>query len=167
MPKSRLNYVGLVVIALLIHNCSIGPVYSAPGNNQNNNPWGLNKSRESFASQVLKEQPELPQLPTYSGKSKFVSGHVDTNDQGWVTYSISSLVIEDPDQVRNWYQNAFNMYQWKTLNAGESTITADQKNGNMCAIVVNPSDETGYHTSLQISYSIPPQGTFPSDIPEN
>ena len=124
-----------------------------------NTQWGLNKGQNSGgSSERLKEAPELPQLPVYSGKSKFVQGTVQKNEEGWLVYRIDCLTKEPPKEVLGWYRNAFNMYQWSTFHAGGTTITAGQKNGNMCSIIVSTSAEPGYPSKLAISYSIPPSG---------
>jgi hypothetical protein len=156
MSRSKLNCLNLIALLVIMHCLTASSASGAPAQPQNN-AWGAKNGHNGFTGQQLKEQPELPQLPTYSGKCKFLNGFVQTNEEGWVVYSINYLTKEAPEAVCTWYRNAFNMYQWTTLHAGGPTITADQKNGNMCSIMVNATREPGYRSKLEISYSIAPQ----------
>jgi hypothetical protein len=110
----------------------------------------------------LKEALDLPQLPAYSGKSKFINGSVQPTEKGWIAYKMSYLTKENPDQVRDWYHNTFSMYQWKILHAKEQTITANHRDGHICTIVVNNSNRKGYKTELGVYYSMAPQQQEPS-----
>lgn len=130
-----------------------------------NKPWGLNINRQSegFTGQILKDVPDLPKLPAYSGKTKFLRGRVYTNDRGWVVYNINSLSKEEPSEIIQWYQSAFNMYQWKTLHVSRQNIGADQKDGTFCNVTLNSTNEPGYHTRISISYTLPPPPTVKSN----
>jgi len=126
--------------------------------------WGVNKNQpvetggESRLSEpkALKEQPDLPQLPAYSGKSKFQNGTVQSNAEGWTVYTMNILAEEKPEEVRNWYQNAFNMYQWKIPSSAPLTLSAEQKNGNSCYIMVNPIREPVYKSRVKMTYMVAP-----------
>ncbi len=156
MRRISSGYLGILFCSAYL---SLLPASAAPGDTQRN-IWGSNVNKP--VEQSLKEVPELPQLPTYSGKSKLISGTVQNNDDGWVVYSFYLLTQEEPTQVMQWYQSALKNYQWKTLSANRGNITADQKNGNLCSITIGPSAEPGFKSTLQMVYSIPPHGIFPN-----
>ena len=111
----------------------------------------------------LKEPPELPQLPSYSGKLKFLRGYTQPTGKGWVVYHVKYLTQEDPVKVKDWYENALAMYQWKILNSAGQTITANHKDGHMCTLIFNPTTKPGYRTHLGMFYSQAPQSTQPQE----
>lgn len=156
MSLLRQSQLGL---ALCLLSLTASPALSQTWGSNNNNRSTQNGGENGFGNaQQLKEQPELPQLPTYSGKCKFAHGLVQSNAEGWTIYKLSILTQEKPDEVRNWYQNTFNMYQWKTLGTVGTTLSAEQKNGNSCYIIVNPVREPVYKSEIRISYMVAPEG---------
>lgn len=120
-----------------------------PGGTRRNDP-------KNEHIQPLKEAPELPQLPAYSGKSKFFQGYVQPTERGWVTYQLSYYVKEAPRDVRDWYQNAFNSYQWTTMRAGAQSLSANHKDGHICTVTINTTKEPGYQTQLALFYNQAP-----------
>lgn len=164
MSRIKRYHISLLASTVILNNLFLLSALAAPGENQNN-LWGLNtrkNSKDSFNHQALKEQPNLPQLPTYSTKTKLLRGFVHTNDHGWVVYSITTLAKEEPSQVTHWYKNAFILYQWKILHSGLSDIIGRQQDGSLCTVAVNPSTEPGYKSSMSMTYSIAPTKTVPS-----
>ena len=111
----------------------------------------------------LKEPPELPQLPSYSGKLKFLRGYTQPTAKGWVVYHIKYLTQEDPAKVKGWYENALAMYQWKILNSAGQTITANHKDGDMCTLIFNPTTKPGFRTHMGMFYSQAPQRPAPQE----
>jgi len=106
---------------------------------------------------LMKEPPVLPGLPNYTGVSKFVNGYVQPTEKGYVVYQISLLTKEQPEQVRNWYYDAFNMWQWKIMCAGDQVLTAQNKDDNLCTIAVNHAvEQPGYATAVRIYYNQAP-----------
>jgi hypothetical protein len=128
--------------------------------------WGLNNNQirssaliNNFSKpQALKDQPELPQLPEYSGKYKFQTGFVRSNPEGWTVYSLSLLTQENASEVMTWYQNTFNMYQWKNLRLTPVSVSAEQKNGDTCFITVNAIKEPLYRSKLKVCFTVAPAG---------
>jgi hypothetical protein len=109
--------------------------------------------------QVLKEMPDLPQLPNYSGKCKLEGACVRSSSDGWSVFDISLLVKESPVDVCSWYQNAFNMYRWQTMRGGILTIKGEQSNGNSCVVSVNPIRDPNYMCKLKICFTVSPTQT--------
>jgi hypothetical protein len=170
VPLVRLTAINLIVPAIGLCWLGLSPAFAQQTQWQNN--WGLQQKASTENMQKLKEQPELPQLPSYSGKTKFVQGCVQTDDKGRSTYQFDLLTKEHPQQVKDWYQNAFNMYKWQMIDASTSSMTADAPNGNSCTIMVHASDTPGYSSQLDITYTVTPSATSGSavstkDVPED
>ena len=154
MSRSRQSQLGL---ALCILSLTASPALSQNWGTNNNQPSEGGGDSRLSDPQPLKEQPELPQLPAYSGKSKFENGAVRSNAEGWTVYTMSILAQERPEEVRNWYHNAFSMYQWKIPSSANLTISAEQKNGNTCCIMVNPIREPNYKSRVRLTYTMAPE----------
>jgi len=77
-------------------------------------------------------------------------------ERGWVTYQLSYYVKEAPRDVRDWYQNAFNSYQWMTMRASEHSLSANHKDGHICTVTINQTSEPGYKTQLALFYNQAP-----------
>jgi len=120
--------------------------------------WGSpqNKEKKPENIQALKDSPELPQLPAYSGKSKFFHGYSQPTEKGWTNYQLTYLCKESPDDVKNWYQNAFNSYQWRTLRAAPQTLSANHKDGHICTVTIQKANEQGYKTQLGVYFTEAP-----------
>lgn len=157
MSRLRQSQLGL---ALCLTSLTSLPALSEPWGFNNNNQQQTQSGNTSALSsaQQLKEQPELPQLPTYSGKSKFAHGVVQSNQEGWTVYRLSILTQEKPQEVRDWYQNTFNMYQWTTTSTAGTSLSAEQKNGSTCSVIVNPVQEANFKSEIRISYMQAPEG---------
>jgi hypothetical protein len=132
------------------------------------NLWGAQNKNINTTVQFLKEAPDLPQLPAYSGKSKFLQGCLQPTERGWTNYQMSYLAKEAPLEVKDWYQNVFNSYQWKTIHAGQQSLSANHKDGHVCTVIVNNATEAGYRTQLRVYYNqAPPHGVHPPTASTN
>lgn len=177
MSRRRLDHLSLIS-ALIALQCSV----VEPGQSQESTsapgaalpqetkipkiPWAQNKKENDFSQpQPLRDQPELPQLPSYSGKSRFLAGHVQSNPEGWIVYSVKYETKEPAQDVRDWYQNAFNMYQWNTTQSGGTVVGAEQKNGNTCSVRVQPTRDPVYLSKVELSYTVAPEGLVPKENP--
>jgi hypothetical protein len=138
------------------------PVICQPQQNQSK-LWGTSHQANNANIQLLKEAPELPQLPSYSGNPKFLRGYMQPTGKGWVVYHVSFLTKEEPTQVKDWYQSTLSMYQWKILSSGSCTLTANHKDGHMCTLLFNPTTKRGYHTQLGVFYSVAPRLATPDE----
>ena len=145
---------------LVINCCVISPAVSQPKQNTPN-LWGAPKTNKNNV-QPLKESPDLPHLPPYSGKYKFLKGYVQSMDTGWTAYQMNYATKESQQEVKDWYQRAFNMYQWKTLHSQGPTITANCKAGHVCTVIFNNTSQPGYRSELEILYSLAPANQVPT-----
>lgn len=159
MPGQQLTRIGLLALTSLTLCLWTTPVNSqAQQFFSSSRPENASADRNANIAQ-LKEPPELPQLPSYSGKLKFLRGYTQPTGKGWTVYHIKYLTQEDPIKVKGWYENALSMYQWKILNSAGQTITANHKDGHMCTLIFNPTTKPGYRTHLGMFYSQAPQNT--------
>lgn len=82
----------------------------------------------------LKSKVELPDLPDYTGKSKFLDGSVEPAAKGGPRYQMSFDAQEPRSQVLDWYGNVFRMYNWKMTQRTDSSIMARHKDGHKCTV---------------------------------
>ncbi|PWT96675.1 MAG: hypothetical protein C5B53_09205 [Candidatus Melainabacteria bacterium] len=163
MSGQQLTRIGLVaLVAYMLH--PVLPAVSQPQQFASNFRSTTESALDRNANiEQLKEAPDLPQLPSYSGKLKFLRGYTQPTGKGWTVYHIKYLTQEDPAKVKGWYENALAMYQWKILNSAGQTITANHKDGHMCTLIFNPSTKPGYRTHLGMFFSQAPQSTQPQE----
>jgi hypothetical protein len=157
------SQLSLYAIATCLSNLIAAPVFGQVQQYQNN-AWGSKTALDRNANiQQLKDTPELPQLPSYSGKLKFLRGYCQPSGKGWTVYQISFLTKEDPPKVKDWYENALGMYKWKILSSAGQTLTANHKDGHICTIIFNPTTMPGFRTRLGMFFSQAPQITAPEE----
>lgn len=122
------------------------------------NSAGMNQALARHANiQQLTDTPELPQLPGYSGKLKFLRGCIQPTGKGWTVYQISYLTKEEPLKVKDWYENALGMYEWKILSSAGQTLTANHKQGHVVTLIFNPTTQPGFRTRMGLFFSQAPQ----------
>jgi len=97
---------------------------------------------------------DLPDIPTYSGKTEFISGEQLDGPKS-TSYRIRFYAKEEPDEVGKWYNDALSMYSWKMLDHTNRTCTARSKNGGMASVTVNPCLHKGMASVVTISYNHP------------
>jgi len=161
----KLNQIKISTLLIIVNYLAASTVFSQTQLPQQTNLEPKTYKRQQTAGntpkhneniQQLKQPLELPNLPTYSGKARFMRGYTQTTEAGYTTYQMNFLAKEDMGQVKNWYQNTFNIYQWKMQHAGQQNLVAKHDDGHICTIVVNPTVEPGYHTQLNIYYTEAP-----------
>jgi hypothetical protein len=125
-------------------------------------PNGGSVSRQHYegGSQLIKQPPDLPQMPAYAGKSVFLGAYVQSQGKGWTIYRCRYLAKEDMQHVKDWYQNALEGNGWKLLHASPQILTATHKDGHTCTVIVNEAaPSTGYRTQLFVHYGQAPQAS--------
>lgn len=100
----------------------------------------------------LKDKVDLPNLPSFTGHAKFVTGSIHPSDKG-SSYVQVFVAKEDRKLVFDWYKNTLSMYKWKITFADGQFITAELKNAR-CAVAVNGSDgRNGSTCQFEIDYT--------------
>jgi hypothetical protein len=115
--------------------------------------WGVRKI-ENLNIRPLREIPDFPGLPAYSGQTKFEKGSEQDQENGGITYQVRFLVKETPEEVRDWYANAFRMYQWKPHTNSRVCVCATYKDGNMCTVLINATKRAGFKSLINLSYNV-------------
>ncbi|HEY9715051.1 MAG TPA: hypothetical protein V6C72_16395 [Chroococcales cyanobacterium] len=100
----------------------------------------------------LKQAPQLPDLPDFTGHSHFVVGTVQPGPQG-PSYIERFLAKEEKSMVIDWYKNTLNMYKW-TITGNNATMVAAEKEGSWVVISVADcgASKAPDRTELSISY---------------
>lgn len=107
---------------------------------------------DEFKANVLKKQPDLPNLPSFHGKNtKVISAIQYSNVQGGPAYNIRLVTDEDEVQVIQWYESNLSGAGWKTSTNGR-TITGVAKNGDSCWVKIIPGNKAGSKTTININY---------------
>jgi hypothetical protein len=146
------------VAALIISPAWADPVNRVQTQNLNNAPR-LPSTRpaeadKEYATQKLLQPVEIPNLPAYSGRAKFIEGLRYPNDTSGQRLGMTYAVPEDADQVLDWYRTALKNYSWNVLNfsPGAKSITA-VKDGNTFTLQINEgAKQPGYRTVMVLSY---------------
>lgn len=121
-------------------------------------PWGRGKNdnNPNNGNMVqLKEAVQLDNLPDFTGHKKFRWGTVREWElgQAWSEYFD---VKEQPKDVLSWYQQVFQMQQWKIMATNDQQIMAKHKDGNTCQISAQPvHGNPQMLCSLSIAYFVP------------
>ncbi len=96
-------------------------------------PYQLNPE-ENHKLEQLRDKVDLPDLPAYTGKAKFVMGNVEQSAKGGPRYSMVFEAEEPQSQVIEWYDNVFRMYKWKNIDRATSSVSATHKDGHFASI---------------------------------
>src|SRR5271154_3453451 len=101
----------------------------------------------------LDKLEDLPGLPSYPGKVKFLNGHTLSTDQGTCTCQCFS-VEDSPDQVGNWYSNVLSSNDWKKQSGQGTSVTSTNKSGATATVSVFRMNLGKKHgSSVSITYS--------------
>ncbi len=85
----------------------------------------------------LKDKVNLDGVPEYTGKARFLNGLVyDRVGKQGANYVMTFNVKETKDQVKDWYQSVFQMYNWKINYKDQDSIMATNKDGNNCIVQI-------------------------------
>jgi hypothetical protein len=100
----------------------------------------------------LKTKVDLPNLPEFTGRAKFLGGIVHPSDRG-ESYVMRFSAKEDAKLVIDWYKNTLNMYKWKIDYTDAQTVTAKMPTAT-CAIIVNDTSlrKNGSNAEIEINY---------------
>ena len=82
---------------------------------------------------------DFPDLPAYSGRSKFVMGYLSPSANGISACHMQFLAEEDPQTVISFYKSALTGNKWKINYDSPTSICARHAKGHMCNINVSES----------------------------
>lgn len=102
--------------------------------------------------QSLKGPVPLPDLPMFTGETRFITGQYVSTPTGTAVYRMMFFAQEEPEVVINFYKNTLNMRQWKIVKSSPNSLSAEHKNGHTCTITINEADPAEGKSMLAINY---------------
>ncbi len=102
---------------------------AAPANRRTQQP-------AEYQASDLDREIQLPNVPSYTGKQKYVSGLIYPNAKQGPGYYMIYNTEHTESQVKEWWQNALSMDPWKVNFTDATTVKARAKDGSTCNIVV-------------------------------
>jgi hypothetical protein len=102
-------------------------------------------SADSHRLEQLRDKVDLPDLPPFTGKAKFVSGTVEQGAKGGPRYSMVFEAEEPQNQVVDWYDNVFRMYKWNGIQKSTSSVSATHKEGHFASVSTDSVVNAGAH----------------------
>lgn len=114
------------------------------------------KTKAMFKTTMLPRQENIPNVPAFPGKVKFVRGlRYGSLGNGDNCIVQTFYVKEQPDTVREWYRTSLASYNWsvQSANAANTQILARRpKDGASCHIMVSGSPDKEYKCLVQLRY---------------
>jgi hypothetical protein len=115
--------------------------------------WGSSTTHHLHQNiNPIKVAPDLPDMPAYSGQTKFLRGYIQTSDKDTTVYQVSYMTKDDPVRVKQWFDYALPSRKWKIISSGERNIAAKHQDGHFCSIMVNDATDPEYKGLLTVSY---------------
>lgn len=116
--------------------------------------WGQQPRRqpEKNVYTNLNSKIAIPDLPDYSGPSKFLYGSSVTGRGSGVMYLERWALRDTMTQAREWYRATLSNYGWKIALNTKSSIHAN-KDGSSLSVIFNGSYHPGWNTEVMINYS--------------
>ena len=126
----------LIASIFLLSTYAVGPQISSAQNTPSSyrtKPYQLNPE-ENHKLEPLRDKVDLPDLPAYTGKARFVTGTVEQAAKGGPRYAMVFEAEEPQSQVIDWYDNVFRMYKWKSIQKNTSSVSASHKEGHFASV---------------------------------
>lgn len=110
------------------------------------------RDKKEFKRDVLSREPELPNLPHYSGQAKFIACTVMPGSRGGATYALSYSCKDAPDQILQWWKQALAGDKWSIGNVRGDTFLTATKQGNFLNVVISRPTKPGSKCDMNILY---------------
>jgi hypothetical protein len=108
---------------------------------------------DEFKPDKLTAIVELPNVPTYTGHTVFISGLKYPRDRSGVRIGMTVGVREDENEVLEWYKSALKTYRWTVLTASPTDkYVSAAKDKNTFTVRISPSKQPGFRTLVVLSY---------------
>ncbi len=147
----RRNPVLLATLIILANqSCPSAEWLAAPSKQQT--PDGKQPSSMMEGLEMLKSPVSLPDLPVFSGETKFIGGQRISTMTGRAVYHMMFFAQDDPQAVLKFYKNALVMNRWNLSSEDANSISAEHNNGHKCTITVSEADSSDGRTMLGINY---------------
>lgn len=106
-----------------------------------------------YACENLSQPVDIPNVPTFTGRTKFLTGLRYPNDRSGYRIGLTFAATEDEGQVMEWYRTALTSYGWKLLDMAPDgkTLTAVRE-GSTFTVRISPNKQPGYRTVVVLSF---------------
>lgn len=118
-------------------------------------PYPVKPAEEHTLTQ-LKDKVDLPELPAYTGKSRFTNGYVESDAKGGPRYSMVFSAQEPESQILDWYENVFRMYKWNGVKRDGSSVSGSHKQGHYASVKTDHifTKDNRPLTSIKVHYQM-------------
>ncbi len=112
--------------------------------------------------ETLKQKVSCPNLPEYTGKSKFINGLVyknwhDPKSKQGPAYVMCFNAKETPEQVHDWWLNSMRQYRWNITYSSSDVVRGVDKDGSNCSVQTS-GPVLGFDKDDRSSYVVRFQG---------
>jgi hypothetical protein len=111
--------------------------------------WGAPKP-VPLPSSRMSQPVDLPDLPEFAGKHKFLAGDYSPLKSG-TTYNMSFSCDQTRRQILDWYEAALRNNKWDNVQ-GNSYYVGGKKKANSCHIIVSDAKFAHARSLITISY---------------
>jgi hypothetical protein len=116
-------------------------------------PYRPTSADQEFKTEKLTAPITFPEVPLYTGQSKFLSGLRYPNDTTGRRMTMTVGVMEEPNQILDWYRQSLKLYKWTIVpQSPESQQVSAVKDGNTFSVMINPSRTAGCRTVVVLNY---------------
>jgi hypothetical protein len=146
----------LIASALLLSFLAAGQQMSNAQNTPSvyrTKPYQIGQE-ETHKLDQLKDKVDLPDLPSFTGKAKFVTGTVEQSAKGGPRYSMTFEAEEPQNQVIDWYDNVFRMYKWANIQKATTSVSAVHKEGHFASVSTDAVVKTGGNARIHSSFTV-------------
>ncbi|HEY9677948.1 MAG TPA: hypothetical protein V6C76_08055 [Drouetiella sp.] len=148
-----------ISIALCLLTLSAAPEVMADTNSSSPNKYGNQRqfrppnADRDYAVEHLKGPIDIPNVPPFTGRTKFLSGLRYPNDPSGYRLGMTFAAMEEPTQILDWYKTALGNYQWKLVeNPQDPNSLTASKGGATFTLSLSPNRVVGYRTVVVVSY---------------
>lgn len=140
----------LLLVAFASTTASFADTNSKPAQPRQFRP--ITADRE-YACENLTQPVDIPGVPMFTGRSKFLSGLRYPNDRSGYRIGMTYAATEDEMQVLEWYKTALTTYSWKLIDfTPDAKVITAVKEGNTFTVRMSPNRVPGYRTVMVLSF---------------
>ncbi|HEY9733204.1 MAG TPA: hypothetical protein V6C89_14900 [Drouetiella sp.] len=106
-----------------------------------------------YACETLTQPVDIPNVPTFTGRTKFITGLRYPNDRSGYRIGLTFAAVEEESQIVEWYRTALTGYGWKLLDIAPDgkTLTA-VRDGATFTVRISPNKQPGFRTVVVLSF---------------
>lgn len=166
----RIRLIVVLSLSVIVEFCAVAcmAANAVDANVVNSLPVNVRKTRmntktkktprneEEFSHTVLQSAVSLPNLPNYTGQSKFLAGTIAQHARGGTYYIEKFSVREAAGAVMAWYDVALKMNKWNVDSGSQSSLSlsATDQLGDTCEVITAPPTTPGYKADLIIQFKM-------------